>query len=146
MDLAEITKRLDSMQRFCRNTACGKRFYLKFEGDISKYCSEECHADHLKFRRLRRKKREEKQKNKRVTKKKQPSFYYSEAWMRLRYEAFKRLGRVCKVCGATPPTPLHVDHIQPRSKAPHRSLDPTNLQILCKACNLGKSNRDEIAW
>jgi len=38
---------------------------------------------------------------------------------------------------------MHVDHIRPRSKSPSLELDPDNLQVLCKACNLGKSNLDD---
>ena len=38
---------------------------------------------------------------------------------------------------------MHVDHIKPRSKFPDLELEFDNLQILCKACNLGKSNKDQ---
>ncbi|MGI9446309.1 MAG: HNH endonuclease [Pirellulales bacterium] len=37
--------------------------------------------------------------------------------------------------------PLHVDHITPRSKGGSNDLD--NLQALCRACHLGKGNRDD---
>ncbi|WP_374759367.1 HNH endonuclease [Dyadobacter fanqingshengii] len=41
---------------------------------------------------------------------------------------------------------LHVDHIKPRSNYPRLALKLTNLQILCKACNLGKSNLYKDDW
>ena len=144
MGLTESIKNLNRF-RFCRNASCGRRFFLKFDSDKSRYCDENCHMDHLKFRAIRK---QERLKNKPTqnNKNKRTSFYFSKPWLILRYDTLKRLGRVCKMCGATPPTKLHVDHIVPRSKAPHRALDPTNLQILCASCNMGKLNRDEIAW
>jgi 5-methylcytosine-specific restriction endonuclease McrA len=36
-----------------------------------------------------------------------------------------------------------VDHIIPRSVAPERRLDPTNLQSLCKGCHSGAKQREE---
>ena len=64
-----------------------------------------------------------------------------------RYEALKRAGKRCELCGVADGDygykerlPLHVDHIVPRSKGGGNALD--NLQVLCRACNLGKSNRD----
>jgi 5-methylcytosine-specific restriction endonuclease McrA len=77
-----------------------------------------------------------------------PSFYTSDAWRALRYEAFKLYGQKCCVCGAIPKSGavLHVDHIKPRSLYPVLELDIDNLQILCEACNMGKSNRDSIDW
>lgn len=76
------------------------------------------------------------------------SFYYSDAWRALRYDALKKYGRACAVCGAIPGNGiiLHVDHIKPRSLYPRLELDINNLQILCENCNLGKSNRDSIDW
>ena len=65
-----------------------------------------------------------------------------------RYEVLKRAGKRCELCGvaegdeayeARPP--LHIDHITPRSKGGSNDLD--NLQVLCRACNLGKGNRDD---
>ncbi len=36
---------------------------------------------------------------------------------------------------------LHVDHIIPRSRG--GTDDPSNLQTLCRKCNIGKSNKDD---
>ncbi|MDR3230046.1 MAG: HNH endonuclease [Synergistaceae bacterium] len=48
----------------------------------------------------------------------------------------------CCSCGRTPKdgVSLEVDHIMPRSRG--GTDDPENLQIPCKKCNIGKSNRD----
>ena len=66
----------------------------------------------------------------------------------IRYEALKRAGKRCELCGVAEGDsdderllPLHVDHVVPRSLG--GSNDLTNLQVLCKACNLGKGNRDQ---
>ena len=66
----------------------------------------------------------------------------------LRYEALKRAGKRCELCGVEEGDsnyenrlPLHVDHIVQRSKG--GSNDIENLQVLCRACNLGKGNRDD---
>lgn len=72
-------------------------------------------------------------------------FYESRAWRELRYQALKAYGRVCAFCRTTEGV-MHVDHIKPRSHFPHLELSFDNLQILCEACNLGKSNRDQTDW
>jgi 5-methylcytosine-specific restriction endonuclease McrA len=72
-------------------------------------------------------------------------FYNSRSWMILRYQALKSYGRKCRACESVE-GPFHVDHIKPRSKYPHLELELSNLQILCKLCNLGKSNWDETNW
>lgn len=78
---------------------------------------------------------------------KEETFYESREWRELRYEALKKYGRQCLCCGGKPPeVQLHVDHIKPRSKYPELELDINNLQIMCKDCNLGKSNKDEIDY
>ena len=75
------------------------------------------------------------------------TFYESREWRELRYEALKLHGRQCLCCGQKAPNvELHVDHIRPRSKFPSLELDINNLQILCKDCNLGKSNKDCIDY
>lgn len=90
---------------------------------------------------------------KKITKKtkrkqrKDETFYASKEWRKLRYQAFKIHGRQCQCCGGMPPdVQLHVDHIKPRSRYPSLELDIDNLQILCKDCNLGKSNTDTIDY
>ena len=90
-----------------------------------------------------------KKKTKRTKRKKRKleTFYESREWRELRYEALKKYGRKCLCCGQQPPEViLHVDHIKPRSKFPELELEISNLQILCKDCNLGKSNKDCIDY
>lgn len=72
-------------------------------------------------------------------------FYDSDKWRDLRYRVLKKHGRKCMVCFRTN-IELHVDHIKPISKYPELSLEQSNLQVLCRDCNLGKSNKDEIDW
>lgn len=75
-------------------------------------------------------------------------FYISREWRAIRYQALKANDGRCELCGASKHdgTMLHVDHILPRSKFPKLELEPTNLQILCEDCNLGKSNKDQTDW
>lgn len=76
------------------------------------------------------------------------SFYDSREWLAVRYEALKASNGRCVCCGRSPSAgnPLHVDHIKPRSKHPGLALTLSNLQVLCKECNLGKSNTDDTDW
>jgi hypothetical protein len=69
------------------------------------------------------------------------AFYESREWLALRYTILRKYGRTCMLCRVTEGE-MHVDHIKPRSLYPELELDPTNLQVLCRACNLGKSNKD----
>lgn len=75
-------------------------------------------------------------------------FFISDQWIRLRYRILVARGNYCECCGNTwsVGNPLQVDHIKPRSKFPHLALEPSNLQVLCRECNLGKGNADEIDW
>ena len=58
----------------------------------------------------------------------------------IRHEVFKRDEYKCVECGATKEeTTLHIDHIIPLSQGGTDEMD--NLQTLCEACNLAKSNR-----
>ena len=52
-------------------------------------------------------------------------------------------------CGRSPKEHgivIHVDHIKPRSKYPKLELAFDNMQLLCAACNYGKSNIDNTDW
>jgi 5-methylcytosine-specific restriction endonuclease McrA len=76
------------------------------------------------------------------------TFYDSPAWLRLRYQALKRRNACCDCCGArgSYSNPLQIDHIKPRSKYPDLQLEISNLQILCRDCNMGKGAWDETDW
>lgn len=62
--------------------------------------------------------------------------------LRTRFRVMKRDNFICCKCGTSPATQLgtvlHVDHIIPWSRGGD-TVDG-NLQTLCEACNLGKSN------
>ena len=68
-------------------------------------------------------------------------FYRTRVWRELRYKVLVRLGRKCQCCGQTEGY-IHVDHILPRSIRPDLEIEENNLQVLCEACNIGKSNKD----
>jgi predicted transcriptional regulator len=67
------------------------------------------------------------------TKQTADEFYRSTAWLTLRYRVIMKYGGCCQACGHRPGpgTPLHVDHIKPRSKYPELALVIENLQCLC---------------
>ena len=59
----------------------------------------------------------------------------------VRYEVLVR-DRICQLCGVgRDEAILEVDHITPRSKG--GSNETSNLQVLCRVCNRGKSNFDD---
>ena len=71
------------------------------------------------------------------------------AWRKIRYDALLRANGSCDCCGHTSKTsrsPLHVDHIKPKSLYPELEFKLTNLQVLCADCNIGKGNWDETNW
>lgn len=72
---------------------------------------------------------------------KDKEFYKTREWRELRL-VILIAQRVCRLCGRSPDSGaiLHVDHIKPRSLYPELSFDPSNLQILCRECNITKSN------
>ena len=67
------------------------------------------------------------------------SFYLSLEWKVLRYMALLHYGKKCLSCGIED-SEFHVDHIKPISLFPELKEDINNLQVLCKKCNLDKSN------
>lgn len=75
-------------------------------------------------------------------------FYESPQWLALRYRVLQKANGSCRLCGcrATEDNPIQVDHIKPRSLHPELELAESNLQVLCKACNMGKSNKDDTDW
>jgi 5-methylcytosine-specific restriction endonuclease McrA len=77
----------------------------------------------------------------RQRRKQRGSFYDEPRWLQLRYDVLKHYGRVCMLCRETSGQ-MHVDHIIPRSKRPDLEFDFNNLQVLCRDCNIGKSDRD----
>jgi 5-methylcytosine-specific restriction endonuclease McrA len=66
-------------------------------------------------------------------------FFHNPEWAKLRLQILDRDGKRCAKCGRT--GTLHIDHILPRSKFPEREMDPTNLQVLCRDCNLEKGTK-----
>jgi hypothetical protein len=62
--------------------------------------------------------------------------------LRTRFRVLKRDNFTCRACGATPALKpglsLHVDHVKAWSGGGETNEE--NLQTLCEACNLGKSN------
>lgn len=73
------------------------------------------------------------------------NFFETRKWLGLRYEAIKVKGRKCAQCG-NEGGKIEVSHIKPRSKFPNLELCFENLQVLCRACNMGKSNLDSTDW
>ena len=78
-----------------------------------------------------------KQENDRINKK--ANFYESKPWKRLRAKVLKTYGWQCMKC-AIKTGIMQVDHIKPRSKFPDLELTFDNMQVLCKDCNMAKSN------
>lgn len=81
-------------------------------------------------------------------------FYSREVWKsierverakvskELRQEIFERDGYTCVNCGSTEKESLEIDHIMPISKG--GKTEPSNLQTLCRNCNIRKGN--DIDW
>jgi hypothetical protein len=75
-------------------------------------------------------------------------FLESREWLELRYRVLKKQNGWCQLCGkkGRPENPIQVDHIKSRSAHPELALAESNLQVLCRDCNRGKSNKDSTDW
>lgn len=155
-------RRKSTKSRPQRCPSCNRLFYywVSLENCHPGYCRKRCQSRgpnatiRAKEKTLswseklenRKKRKEERRKAKAQTKltkaqyrSKAIEFYKSDAWQKLRFEAFRRYGRRCLLCGQMPPNViLHVDHVKPRMTHPELELDIENLQILCEDCNKGK--------
>lgn len=83
-----------------------------------------------------------------ITASKPHPIYDSPRWRALRLDVLAAAGGRCCLCGrgARDGAVLHVDHIKPVSRFPALTWEPSNLQVLCADCNLGKSNRYTTDW
>lgn len=93
-------------------------------------------------------KKRKKHRHKREKGGKKRNFYRTAEWLAVRYDVLADRGARCECCGVTPRegARMNVDHIIPVSRAWDRRLDPTNLQVLCAACNQGKGARRMDDW
>jgi len=73
-----------------------------------------------------------------------PGFYGTLKWIKIRKRVLRTYGAKCMKCGST--EDIHVDHIKPRSKYKKLQYRFDNLQVLCKKCNMEKSNFNEIDY
>jgi len=90
-----------------------------------------------------------KRKVRKISKLDNSKFYSSREWAELRVRVLEKYGCKCMMCGRSPKehgVVVQVDHIKPRSKYPELSLVFENMQILCAACNFGKSNKYKTDW
>jgi 5-methylcytosine-specific restriction endonuclease McrA len=76
------------------------------------------------------------------TREEKRAFYESWEWRKLRFEVLTKYGARCMLCRDTEGK-IVVDHIRPLSRHWDLRLDAGNLQVLCDACNMGKSNTAE---
>jgi hypothetical protein len=64
---------------------------------------------------------------------------------RVRYEVLRRDRYTCRFCGSSAPdVVLHIDHVEPKLAGGRDN--PSNLQVLCEECNLGKSMTMPERW
>lgn len=74
------------------------------------------------------------------------SFYERREWLELRFKVLNRYGWKCMSCNVTKDggAIIQVDHIKPVSIYPELALNEDNLQVLCRDCNMGKSNKIQV--
>ena len=98
--------------------------------------------------------KEKQQPAKKYTKKKQPSktslkavenIYQSTRWADIKRTVYYLYEFRCMKCG-TKEKEMHVDHICPVSKYPAMKWSINNMQLLCRDCNMEKSNLNEIDY
>lgn len=86
---------------------------------------------------------------------KKDNFYTSPEWRKLRKMKLDEYDigfgiAVCQRClvkfGELNADNLEAHHIMPRSKYPELELDPDNIVILCKPCNLQLGNSGTVDW
>lgn len=121
--------------RYCRNCRKKVNKNVLVQGCCSSLCIDK-RKDYLKNRLINKNIRKEAS---RKLKEENAFTLLDQRWLELRYKALIKYGRKCLLCGSC--DKLHVDHVLPKSKYPERAYDLKNLQILCAACNLGKSNK-----
>ena len=68
------------------------------------------------------------------------AFYKSDRWRSLRQQCIARYGSICMNPHCRSQESIEVDHVLPRSKYPHLEYELENLQVLCRSCNLRKSD------
>ncbi len=68
-------------------------------------------------------------------------FFQLKEWELLRRKALRTYGCKCMKCGAEK-CEMHVDHIKPRSRFPNLQFEFSNLQVLCRNCNMEKGYKD----
>lgn len=73
---------------------------------------------------------------------------YTREWNALRRSVLDKYGARCMRCGRVPRRrgDINVDHIRPRKFFPELAFEPSNLQVLCGACNKHKGNWDMTDW
>lgn len=72
-------------------------------------------------------------------------FYKTDKWNKLSSKVKSIYGKKCMKCGEEKGE-FHADHIIPRSLDMSKELDIDNLQVLCKKCNIEKSNLEFIDY
>jgi hypothetical protein len=70
------------------------------------------------------------------------NIYQSTRWADTKKVVYSLYDFKCMKCGAKDKE-MHVDHICPVSKYPAMKWSINNLQLLCKGCNMEKSNVNE---